>query len=96
MKRIIALSAPTALAFVLAAGLGTAAHAKNGANNGAKDAVAWCQANAADYGLSMGDCVSLLRTKDPVQTCKDLADFGGLEYFGYTSFSDCVSSNRHS
>jgi predicted nicotinamide N-methyase len=91
MKKVLTLAAPAALVVALAAGLGSPAQA----NNGAKDNVDWCKANASSYGLSIGECVSKLETKDPVMFCKDLADFGGLEAFGYTSFGDCVSSNRH-
>ena len=92
MKKIIALSAPTVLAVAFAASLGTPAQA----NNGAKDDVAWCNAHAEDYGLTFGECVSLLQPKDPVAFCKDVADFGRLDELGYSSFGDCVSSNRHS
>lgn len=92
MTKILALSVPAALAVALAASFGTSAEA----NNGAKDDVDWCQANASSLGLSFGECVSLLETKEPVSFCKDLADFGRLDAFGYTSYGDCVRSNRHS
>ena len=91
MKKLIVLSAPAALAVALAAGLGTPAQA----NNSAKDNVEWCRANADAYGLSFGECVSLLETKDKVAFCKDAADFDRLEALGYTSYGDCISSNSH-
>ena len=92
MSKTLALAAPAALVVVLAASLGTPAQA----NNGAKEDVAWCHANASSFGLSFGECVSLLETKEPVSFCKDLADFGRLDAFGYASYGDCVRSNRHS
>lgn len=91
MKKLLALSVPAVLAVALAAGLGAPAQA----NNGAKGNVEWCKAYAGDYGLSFGECVSLLETKDPASYCKDLADFDRLELLGYTSYGDCVRSNSH-
>ena len=98
MKRLLTFAAALSLASSISFIVPTAASADPGSGNstGNGDQVAFCQANAASAGISVGECIVLRTGKDDANgLCRLWQGPDGVFFFHFpfpfATFSDCVT-----
>ena len=84
MKKIIASAASAALALSFSMAVPTTAAS---ANEGAKEAVAWCKGIASATDYSVGECVSFTQQNGKVAFCRLLQEILPFDF----PLGQCVS-----